>query len=1365
MIPSVISLIIVLSQKLSTTYSGTGWVCDGRDFPGGCRSGQTDFNQTSATTVTFRNIHSGVDLCEKCAREPLMGGLSPETAKKDVDDLLAICATPHDFTKEECWTVRLAAIRILTALRRNWRYVLPFYLQQDLLSAIRRVLKKIDDIQMCFDEGNFRFIGHNSGGGGSKKRGGGGGDGARDGATAAARKKMKQPVSSSAAEKSALRVVVNTLFVEVTDVVFNGYRGGLHAQDPCYYYDDFTKKWLTGRFLAFGDSGEVFVDVTAPKAFDLVTPAVPKTMWCGSSDKKVLTPAKVWKKFAILPWSEDEGAESEPTKTLDLADELSKGPSATIEKVTDLMKEVDVSATNAEGATVLFIALQHRVCADILKEMVTTHGCCVDICALRAGVSAYEMAKLQNYEESVLELLSSEERRHNKHAQLGPDFQFLSGGAGAASSQSAGGAAASSTAAVGVLQPPKKYYELADGSKNSTSGRLNPALEDGVSSDDEEEIADILGRSNPEDSGDESQDERAENLQEMLGLERSGSKGANNNKRRRGSTGGIPDDKLPPSSQQAAEKKQKSPKRGKKDEKATSPPPSSPRKLKKVEFHNLPLETLRERYATKFWVTMSHLIIGWPMVGGGAVGKASTGPGSGLSATGAVQAGEKFLPTLELTHAGTIGPALMASAVGGGHLQGGPVHSSKNFCAVIDQLPIEFLYAMVPVLKSPNCFDSISVSKRAFRHFSVIVRTILSTDSLLIAYHGCRVLNVLARQDWFAFMRYELLGKEEATLEALFEKNFGTAAHLEQTDSMVVDSETAKAEKGASGASSSTAPKNPFVYEEDYLTRTKTASGLRFLKSRYLQKRDIPDNLFARYLISQGGRRWAERIAKSTLAPAAVKSVTDAFLARVRDPNVGYSTMGASRLRGDPSSTTPKTATPKDENLTVALGLFRHTDNQYFAVELQKEAAELLHHLNAVCDPRETPNLRAAENPLAKLDSGSSSDDIYDALVDLRTFLSSSAGSMLEEIEQCYSSYMMSNNGGLTSAILDLLQGGINTKTTAADNIGLFHEVFANDADFRRLTNFLHETIEMGETFPVWLHRPHKGMQALTEVMPLKLCRVGASCSSTSAPSSSDGGACSDKDGSVAAGAAAPAAGSAVVGAQSSGPGFTTTPAKEKEGEASAPAFGSSGGLFASLLGLHGAAGATGSAPAEKKSDENAERIEHLLPVDPTVYRPESLLQKNFGITVEPLVSIEDVSHYIQQISPVRDVGYLEYCYTLIGSVISIREREYFVEDFCVYSGELHLPVHTLGPVPIEKKRLLRPRDSAVSSSRAASPADEEDEKAQKLWVLNTTRYEVLSLPTNAQHFVPGRVDYCIFGELLPREGDGVEGVFFDGFA
>lgn len=60
-------------NQLTSMFSSSGWFCDGRDFTGGCRSGQTDFHQTNVYTVTFRCTQSGFDLCEKCAFDASLG--------------------------------------------------------------------------------------------------------------------------------------------------------------------------------------------------------------------------------------------------------------------------------------------------------------------------------------------------------------------------------------------------------------------------------------------------------------------------------------------------------------------------------------------------------------------------------------------------------------------------------------------------------------------------------------------------------------------------------------------------------------------------------------------------------------------------------------------------------------------------------------------------------------------------------------------------------------------------------------------------------------------------------------------------------------------------------------------------------------------------------------------------------------------------------------------------------------------------------------------------------------------------------------------------------------------------------------------
>jgi hypothetical protein len=109
-------------NPLKSIFSSSGWVCDGRDFTGGCRSGQTDFHQTNVYTVTFRCTTSGFDLCEKCAYDPTLGQVTDTSLQADLEALgdPAMC--------------KLAVTRLKNQWRRNWLVTLPKYLRQGLLT-------------------------------------------------------------------------------------------------------------------------------------------------------------------------------------------------------------------------------------------------------------------------------------------------------------------------------------------------------------------------------------------------------------------------------------------------------------------------------------------------------------------------------------------------------------------------------------------------------------------------------------------------------------------------------------------------------------------------------------------------------------------------------------------------------------------------------------------------------------------------------------------------------------------------------------------------------------------------------------------------------------------------------------------------------------------------------------------------------------------------------------------------------------------------------------------------------------------------------------------------------------------------------
>jgi len=127
-------------NELKSMFSSSGWVCDGRDFTGGCRSGQTDFHQTNVYTVTFRCTTSGFDLCEKCAHDPDLGRVSEKSMRSDLEALLdpALC--------------KLAVSRLRNLWRRNWLESLAKYFKAGLLDNLVQALQKCTENQRPEDE-------------------------------------------------------------------------------------------------------------------------------------------------------------------------------------------------------------------------------------------------------------------------------------------------------------------------------------------------------------------------------------------------------------------------------------------------------------------------------------------------------------------------------------------------------------------------------------------------------------------------------------------------------------------------------------------------------------------------------------------------------------------------------------------------------------------------------------------------------------------------------------------------------------------------------------------------------------------------------------------------------------------------------------------------------------------------------------------------------------------------------------------------------------------------------------------------------------------------------------------------------------
>jgi len=111
-------------KPMQSTFSMGGWVCDGRDFTGGCRSGFSDFHQTNVFTVRFHCSPSGFDLCEKCAFDPFLGRVTDASLRADLEAL----GNPS--------TCRLAVNRLRNQWRRHWLVTLPKYFEQGVLDVL-----------------------------------------------------------------------------------------------------------------------------------------------------------------------------------------------------------------------------------------------------------------------------------------------------------------------------------------------------------------------------------------------------------------------------------------------------------------------------------------------------------------------------------------------------------------------------------------------------------------------------------------------------------------------------------------------------------------------------------------------------------------------------------------------------------------------------------------------------------------------------------------------------------------------------------------------------------------------------------------------------------------------------------------------------------------------------------------------------------------------------------------------------------------------------------------------------------------------------------------------------------------------------
>ncbi|CAD7944556.1 unnamed protein product [Amoebophrya sp. A25] len=1580
---------------MNSMYSSNSWVCDGRDFPGGCRSGQTDFNQTSQYVVTFRALKTGVDLCERCARDPLLGQISEDVAKKDVDALLAGCSDRGDIGANDVAIAKLAAVRILTGVKRNWRYVLPFYLQAGVLEAMQRVFTKLDDITMALDEGNFRIVAASSAssksrsrehGAGAADSNGSSGNGASSGGGAPKSSSSKRQQSSIESQKRILRQTLHSLLVELSHMVYFGFRGDLHPGDAVFFNkntsateqtgrentgsgptskaledqpsgaakgdnersaanepssgksmiasfwgasspknatattdstttsaaDESKKNWVEGRFLGFTDNGE-FAIIQAP---DAVPPPKSSTgtstskkdastddrtkdkesgssiassirvwpIWrLGSPDKNAgeeattnttcdasaaaagstsagaaatgaaagsasttgsgenkttststttgaaagststtttgssstsmdhnttsmtktsstakpfppfvgakqlvrIHPSQVWKKINMVSPVQESG----PYPTLYLADELAKGSRCSLEKVKELLPQADVMAANGQGCTLLFLAVMYQCDVEVLKLLVNEGAAAVEVCGLQEGISLFQLAR-QNYStstknststqelEEILKLLDSEERKNNGHAFKMPKLTKTNFGEDEMQMTSS----TSST------------RKVVDKDINENDEEMETFL---ASSSDNESVV-------SEDAG-ELSEESDDSVNAMSKIWAEGAEAGRNNKDI--NSGGQRGSKKRRAGANAAQdggtKKSKKACGAAKSKGIAGTTPagigaSSSNKQsgdlqeftedKKNSWHKLSLETLRAKFATRVLPVIHQVIQSYPLISGAHASIAlRSHEGSGASMTQTLTTSEKLVNAVEFTWAGSYGPQLTASST---QILHGPADRTK-LLSMLDQLPVEGLYALEPLLKSSVFYDALNCSRTAFSAFTKIIQSIVTTDSLEIAYHGCKFLNLIANHANFVdggkITSKRLAGASSATesvkvvpsntfaklirshgaakwAERIMEKSATIAWAVAKTapplvyasqgnscssccssTSSSVAVSTTTAETGFGGVDLRTGWIPPTLREDTPGSSSVGSSSMRGsysaalmgLGGGYISEPSAPSasstilteqeqtnvaSMLGFYRHAEPSRqrkfnllvelrREAEKLTK-VLAEADKPDLGTATGSgmEVDARALGNSFLGLSsvdvKMSGDNASEADKAATAMETSTNAGTS---DTVSVSTLDALKSAAGGIGTQALSICGAENagTPQI---VSPFAKLNSiaTASAEEIFDCFVELRQLLHDTRARRLGDGAKSFTSFELASVCAIPGSLVEVLQ----QKT---ENMAIFHEAFRNVEDFKRLTSFLHEVIDLGETFPVWRHKPDRGLRALTDMSSLRLARLQAPV---------DQEVLMSKDQSSATSPDATATG-------------TTKDATSTSGSTSGGRASTSGNRALSAPSSP-KSGVPKQAPLSP-SRGSAAAASQLLPVDPEIFLPDSLRTQDFFVTVEPLVTIQEVSHYLQQISPIKDEKYLEYCYTLVGSVIVTRDVEYLVTDFSVYTGEIHLPVHTLQPLNVDKQpgalQAAALRAAVAKSPAAASPTTAEaDSKSNEpvQMVLNLRQYEVLSLPEKA---------------------------------
>lgn len=382
-------------NPLRSMFSSSGWVCDGRDFTGGCRSGQTDFHQTTVYTVTFRCQTSGFDLCEKCAYDPSLGRVTETSLQSDIEAL------------SDPATCKLAVARFRNLWRRTWLETLPQYIQHGFLEALVQALTKST-------EGN-----------GKPGEEGGGGGGAAAAAAVASAGASRQQSGPEAQRRQARRALLQ-LTTELTQCLLGLGAGGDIAPNDLVWALSYEPEehWEEGRVVelpktmwgapsythtvAVGTGAAAVPASAEPAAAVAAEPAAAAApagdvaasegstanrkpvdaetgfliSWRDGQGPVRVHPRNVWKMSA------DEDVMS---ATANLFQEVSKGPACDPAAVTKyLQHNADLMAVNGEGCPTLVAAVRGGVPVEVFAALLEG-GACPDV-AGRDGATPLQVA-------------------------------------------------------------------------------------------------------------------------------------------------------------------------------------------------------------------------------------------------------------------------------------------------------------------------------------------------------------------------------------------------------------------------------------------------------------------------------------------------------------------------------------------------------------------------------------------------------------------------------------------------------------------------------------------------------------------------------------------------------------------------------------------------------------------------------------------------------------------------------------------------------------------------------------------------------------------------------------------------------------